>query len=389
MPVPDWADERLSEELAVLRARGENQDSEYMASFPEQARDLGKEIAAFATSNQGMILLGVSDSGDLIGLMEGLTPKGRDSLLRRVEGVCRGTIKPAVTPTAKWAVEHDKTVLVLLVPKGSQPVYYIQGVPYIRHITESRPAEPHEIIDLMRQWLPIAPPDEEGPDEYFSLISRIGSVLIDVIIFGEEVDERMINPWLDMWRSQFQQAATEFREMSSLDVTIENELATDLTDLADALDDVANMRVYLGCGEELDKKIHTAFEKAVALRRDRIEQPTLSESFLATATEALATSARKLSGLADRAVKMIEAGRIEEVQSEASDAGYSVLKVAHYVRDHFGPEIGRALKSVGRDLHLIETARLYMDGGRSMQAILDRVKENSERLSQLASQIKG
>jgi hypothetical protein len=48
---PPWADEQLSKDLPHLRARGENQDLEYMESFPQNMRDLGKEIAAFATSN--------------------------------------------------------------------------------------------------------------------------------------------------------------------------------------------------------------------------------------------------------------------------------------------------------------------------------------------------
>ncbi len=67
MALPDWADTRLSGELAILRSRGEGQNLEFKREFPKQATDLAKEIAAFATSNQGTILLGVSDSGDLVG----------------------------------------------------------------------------------------------------------------------------------------------------------------------------------------------------------------------------------------------------------------------------------------------------------------------------------
>lgn len=32
--LPNWADTELSNDLPVLRSRGENQDLEYMASFP-------------------------------------------------------------------------------------------------------------------------------------------------------------------------------------------------------------------------------------------------------------------------------------------------------------------------------------------------------------------
>ena len=41
---------------------------EYMAEFPKNTSELAKEIAAFATSNAGMIFLGVSNEGELLGL---------------------------------------------------------------------------------------------------------------------------------------------------------------------------------------------------------------------------------------------------------------------------------------------------------------------------------
>ena len=88
--VPDWADERLSRDLPVLRSRGEGQELEYMEAFPTNTRELAKEIAAFASTNTGTILIGVSDSGDLIGLPSCETPEGRDETIRRLEGVSRG-----------------------------------------------------------------------------------------------------------------------------------------------------------------------------------------------------------------------------------------------------------------------------------------------------------
>ena len=78
MTIPEWADQELSKDLPVIRSRGENQDIEYMEKFPENARELAKEIAAFATSNTGTILIGVSDSGDLVGLEEANSLEGRD-----------------------------------------------------------------------------------------------------------------------------------------------------------------------------------------------------------------------------------------------------------------------------------------------------------------------
>ena len=55
--IPAWADEGWSQDLPVLRARGEGQDLEYMEAFPQNTRELAKEIAAFAASNSGSVPL--------------------------------------------------------------------------------------------------------------------------------------------------------------------------------------------------------------------------------------------------------------------------------------------------------------------------------------------
>ncbi|GAF69599.1 unnamed protein product, partial [marine sediment metagenome] len=137
MSLPEWVDFQLSKDLPILRARGESQDLEYMESFPQNVRELSKEIAAFASSNQGTILIGVSDVGDLVGLENAEDFSRRDELLRRIEGVCSGTINPSITPIVKFCIEENKVVLAILVPKGSQPIYYSHHIPYVRHITQS------------------------------------------------------------------------------------------------------------------------------------------------------------------------------------------------------------------------------------------------------------
>ena len=54
--------------MLTLIRRGESQTVEFKARLPDQVRDLGKEVAAFATSNAGTILIGVDDAGVAIGL---------------------------------------------------------------------------------------------------------------------------------------------------------------------------------------------------------------------------------------------------------------------------------------------------------------------------------
>jgi len=385
MPIAEWADEQFSKDLPVLRSRGENQDLEYMESFPQNVRDLAKEIAAFATSNQGTIMIGVSDNGDLVGINEALTADGRDELLRRIEGICRGTVKPALTPTVKFAVENGRPVLILVIPKGSQPVYYCNNIPYIRHITESRPAEPHEIIELLRVWLSTADLEEARLDPLRYLISKLASILIDVIIYGDESETRNVNPWLEMWRAQFRQAASELRELAIQDVAIRENLSHELNELAHALDEITNFRLYLGYGNALSVLVTRAVDIAKQIKRNRIDSLSISQSLLDNVAKTIINSARKLKSLVDRAEEMVSHGRIEEFQTEVSNTGYTLLKVSHYNINSLQEGLSQKLLLLGRGLHLVETMRLYIDGGQSIRAIVDKVSERSKELDKIAN----
>jgi len=387
MRMPEWADEHLSRDLLVLRARGENQDLEYMESFPQNVRELAKEIAAFATSNPGTILIGVSDTGDLVGLEDALTIEGRDTLLRRIEGICRGTIKPAITPTVKFANEDEKAVLVIIIPKGSQPVYYSNHIPYIRHITESRPAEPHEIVELVRLWLPAIGLKGEDQDPLAHLISEIAPVIVDILIYADEADERNVNPWLEMWRTQFQQGAAELRELAIRDTAIEQGMSDELNELAQALEEAATFRMYLGCWEKLSALIKRVYGLASSIKHHRIDSVPLSKASLGGIKQTIVSSGRSLSGLVDRAEQMVEQGRIEEFQAKASEVGHILLRASQYNISSLQDGIDKKLQAIGRGLHLVETMRICLDGGRSLNAIIEKVNNYSSELNQIFSSL--
>lgn len=145
--LPAWADEELSRLLPEIAAAGEQQDVEFKERFPDNVRDLAKEIAAFATSNDGTIILGVSDGGDIQGLPDCDTQEGRAALVQRIEGLCANVVEPTVTPELRFAVEGDQTVLAIDVKEGDAPLYYVGDIPYLRQLTAARPANPQEVID--------------------------------------------------------------------------------------------------------------------------------------------------------------------------------------------------------------------------------------------------
>jgi ATP-dependent DNA helicase RecG len=387
MAIPEWADAQLSKDLPILRSRGENQDLEYKSEFPQNVRDIGKEIAAFATSNNGTILVGVSDDGDLVGIDSAMEHEGRDEILRRVEGICRGTIKPAITPTARFAFEDEKAILVLLVPKGSQPVYYSNSIPYVRHITESRPAEPHEVVELVKAHLSSTELEKTEDAPFSDLISQVAPLIFDVIIFGEQREDRDINPWLDMWRSQYQQIAIDLRELAIQDISIQRGLDKKLNELADSLNKVANMRLYLGCGEELNKLIEDALSKARSFKQTEIDSNPISEDSFFQVKNAIFSNGRKLQNLNERAEEMIEQGRLEELQSEASEIGYLLSRLCLYNVDQIPNDLKEKLHVIAKELHLIETMRIYLDGGKSLRAVQGKINDLNIQLNETIKQM--
>jgi len=389
MAIPDWADEKLSGDLPVLRSRGESQDLEYKSEFPSNARDLGKEIAAFASSNTGTILLGVADSGELVGIPEGDTPEVRDQIIRRLEGISKGTVKPSITPTAKFAVEDGKVVLVIIVPKGSQPVYYSSNTPYVRHLTQACPAEPHEVVERVAAYLrenPIPAPDD-GDAERFQFYSELARVLADVLVVVDEADERQFNPWLDMWRSDFGYAASELRDMAVTPVADADALGPELRGLADKLDGIANMRLYIGSGGELHKGVEDVGALAQEMMRRYFEDVPLSKGSLDQVRELIRTTTLKVKDLHSRSSTMVDSGRIEELQSQASELARPLTRAARYKIDALGAGIQEELKKVAQTLHLTETMQLYMDGGMSLKAVVDRIGECGNKLAQISERV--
>lgn len=386
--IPDWADSNLSKELSVLRARGENQDLEYMESFPENTHELAKEIAAFATSNPGTILIGVSDDGVLKGIDDTQTSEERDNYLRRIEGVCRGTVKPSIIPTVKYVYEDGNTVIALFIPKGTQPVYYSGGKPYIRNITESRPAEPHEVIELIRKWLPPDQIGEEEIDPFSQLISELSSVIIEILIYGEEAEQRDCNPWLDQWRSQFAFSAKELRDIAVNDFAIQKKLADKLIELANILDHVASLTLTTGSWQELKDNTSKAVEKAAMIRAIWINTKTLSGYSLVQVKKLIVESARKLTDICIRAKDSDYVWRnADDFQAEVSGIGYSLLRVSYYNLNGIKEDLGIELKIIARNLHLIEIIRLYMDGGNSIRQLVQQVQECSDELNKITSTI--
>jgi len=136
-----------STELNSLLAQGENLHTEFK-QWPLHPDDLAAAMTAFANTDGGRILLGVADSGQVVGGAEG----ERDRAAQTIDNVAFQNVQPPVTVVLETMADHQgQVVLVVQVPKGSQrPYRTTRGVYYIRTASGRRQASREELLCLFQ-----------------------------------------------------------------------------------------------------------------------------------------------------------------------------------------------------------------------------------------------
>jgi len=196
-------------------------------------RDIAKEVAALSSSDGGLVLIGVDDDGTVRGVPNADSATVRDDLCQRIVGICQ-KVDPPVRPRLSWAVANGLGVLAISVEKGSEPLYFVEQRPYIRHSTVSRPATAAEVAAAFAARAAKIP---EEPQTHAEL-SALAELLATVLMWCDtDSDMRGLTPWVEEWMSA---AAFGSSTLSLTDV--------DYTDRAAAIftfDDGRQLRVEL------------------------------------------------------------------------------------------------------------------------------------------------
>lgn len=356
---------------------------EFMREFPRNVRELAKEIAAFASSNSGTILIGVADDGDVAGL-PATSPSARDELVRRIEGVCTGMVQPAVTPRLDWAVEDGKTVLVLTIPRGQQPVYYCNHVAYVRQLTQARPAEPQEVIERVAEFLNIQAAPQA--DEYAQAIVRLVFSVAVAQIAADEIDERKTNPWLDEIRSHLHTAAGYARSVAAEDVMSRRDEVTLIRSFASAADSAADYRLSIGAESwsEFRRRVQEAGTLAQEINETLIARVTQDEAGIRRNLADVRQYAREIAGHAERIHQLADGGRLQATLSGIATIGANVLHRAVFPLHRIPEELHSRLVSVARSLHLLEVRRTYGSRVETLDDLQDRLEEAASELLSVA-----
>jgi hypothetical protein len=286
-------------------------------------------------------------------------------------------------------VESEKAVLIVTVPKGTEPVYYSQGKPYLRHITTSRPAEPHEVVELVKRHLTNRIEPEDGSDkEESAFYSDLALVLNRALIWAETPSSpRSVNPWLAEWRADYSQAASELMHLASGEAATRLGLAQRLRDVADRLAEVSTFRLTLGCGPQLEEVASRAKTALAALKEDSVDKFPLSSDFVGQARALVKEASRRLVALGARTQQMIAQGRVKELQSEMGSLGGRLVQLSFYKVPAWSEKVLESLRELGMRMRLLEVTRIYMDGGASLARIVNEVAECAEQLAELAARL--
>ncbi|KUG19018.1 hypothetical protein ASZ90_011262 [hydrocarbon metagenome] len=147
------------EELIYLIQSGESEVLEFKESA---GKNIHHEIAAFANSDGGKIIFGVSDTGRIVGT-------DVKEVIEKVTSSVQPILPPPPIKTEKISID-DKDLLVISIEKGSS-LCSIGGIVYLRMGTGVRPLSLQEIVMLSSEmgtinWdeIPMLPKDDARPD---------------------------------------------------------------------------------------------------------------------------------------------------------------------------------------------------------------------------------
>lgn len=119
----------------------------------EAKNGMRKDIAAFSSCEGGVVYIGISDDGRLVGLPAGSSTE-IDELKRKVFGIVRSNISPLPAVSIDIIQGNNSLVFArIIVFPGDAPIYYYNGIPYVRRGSSSVPATPEEVLEMAQSYL--------------------------------------------------------------------------------------------------------------------------------------------------------------------------------------------------------------------------------------------
>ncbi len=161
-----------TEELEILIKQGEDYNIAFKSSFPSKARDLADEICAFANAAGGIVIVGIDDKGNTIGVTI-------DNITRpRLQNVF-SAIEPLIEVSIQELTRDGKTFEGSLIEQYNGAFAYLYQKLNLNYIIEG--AGPRkEILEI---------PEEALKEALVNLIFATGIIMREVLLFMKMVEK--------------------------------------------------------------------------------------------------------------------------------------------------------------------------------------------------------
>ena len=126
-------------ELLEIVKKGEDSYTEFKEEKVHSDK-LASEIVAFANTEGGNLIIGISDNGEILGVAD------TDKEMQRIDNICANNCEPTVYATIEKLIIDDKKILIVKIPKGPlRPYRTNRGIHYIRTASGKRIASAGEL----------------------------------------------------------------------------------------------------------------------------------------------------------------------------------------------------------------------------------------------------
>ncbi len=119
---------------------------------PNSTEQILQTVTAFANTGDGTIFVGVDDAGKITGIeIDGLKEKDRFS--HRLHQIVRDRIKPVPLIQVSFEDIRTLTICSVFVPRGEEPLYFLDGVIYVRDGSSDIKAQPAIVKRILAEHI--------------------------------------------------------------------------------------------------------------------------------------------------------------------------------------------------------------------------------------------
>jgi len=319
--------------------------------------ELAEAIAGFATSNIGRIYVGVGDSGQITGVDNLSTGPEKDAYQRRIAHIARDIVNPPIRVRMSFLDIECKIVVRIDVPKGEEPVYYVDYRPYTRDLSTTRKLEPSEVKSLYQQYFlaSLGQPIDERTKFLLDVLTQLS----DVSIIASDYMDHLLKP--DVYQLKYDIGATARR----IEVLSGNQFATDLgidstvRELGGKLEDAEAHEFYMGMESvtEFGKKL----EDCVKLSNKLYEpvKKNMPPSTLPDFKQIVSENVESLRNEWIKSTKYLQRGELEKLQDSFRRFGYTFHRLGVLPDADKYSGLSIELRKVGERLRNLSSTQKY------------------------------